>query len=331
MKVKDLFINWFKLSCFAVPILCLSSCDGDGDGVYVISFLFCLPLILTVIFVIVNLVKAKVKEKIEEKKMYATVEKDIQATQAAKAKLEDSNFDINTHPLIAGFKNKYNKDFIALCEKFRSEKVERITAFTDNNLLLEMYFSDNCFVIVKNSYFDFKVFFKTPLSLKEEILTRNVSLDDFEVFSYDEILYIEKFIRIKGEEKTFNKTSNLGLAITEEVWGVAAANRKANQSSITYKTPDIIYYKIVLNSSSMVEPILIEEKKIPKSLIDKKFDELLFIKTKEAYFTKKNNNTSSTSQTSSNLDDLKKLKELLDAGIITQEEFEAKKKQILGL
>ena len=35
--------------------------------------------------------------------------------------------------------------------------------------------------------------------------------------------------------------------------------------------------------------------------------------------------------TSSNLDSLKQLKELLDNGIITQEEFETKKKQILGL
>ena len=30
-------------------------------------------------------------------------------------------------------------------------------------------------------------------------------------------------------------------------------------------------------------------------------------------------------------DELKKLKELLDMGIITQEEFDAKKKQLLGL
>lgn len=32
-----------------------------------------------------------------------------------------------------------------------------------------------------------------------------------------------------------------------------------------------------------------------------------------------------------NLDELKKLKDLLDAGVITQEEFEAKKRQLLGL
>ena len=33
----------------------------------------------------------------------------------------------------------------------------------------------------------------------------------------------------------------------------------------------------------------------------------------------------------SNLDEIKKLKDLLDAGILTQEEFDAKKKQLLGL
>ena len=33
----------------------------------------------------------------------------------------------------------------------------------------------------------------------------------------------------------------------------------------------------------------------------------------------------------SNADELKKYKELLDAGVITQEEFDAKKKQLLGL
>ena len=36
-------------------------------------------------------------------------------------------------------------------------------------------------------------------------------------------------------------------------------------------------------------------------------------------------------QKENNLDELKKLKELLDSGVITQEEFEIKKKQILGL
>ena len=40
---------------------------------------------------------------------------------------------------------------------------------------------------------------------------------------------------------------------------------------------------------------------------------------------------SSVEQQNNNIDDLKKLKDLLDNGVITQEEFDAKKKQLLGL
>ena len=50
---------------------------------------------------------------------------------------------------------------------------------------------------------------------------------------------------------------------------------------------------------------------------------------------KKQKNTESTATVSQapkdSLDELVKLKSLLDAGIITQEEFDAKKKQLLGL
>lgn len=42
-------------------------------------------------------------------------------------------------------------------------------------------------------------------------------------------------------------------------------------------------------------------------------------------------NTPTVIQATSSADELKKMKELLDMGIITQEEFDAKKKQILGL
>jgi len=42
-------------------------------------------------------------------------------------------------------------------------------------------------------------------------------------------------------------------------------------------------------------------------------------------------NISATPTTSSNADELKKFNELLESGVITQEEFDAKKKQLLGL
>ena len=43
------------------------------------------------------------------------------------------------------------------------------------------------------------------------------------------------------------------------------------------------------------------------------------------------NGANITVPTASNADELKKYKELLDSGVITQEEFDAKKKQLLGL
>ena len=43
------------------------------------------------------------------------------------------------------------------------------------------------------------------------------------------------------------------------------------------------------------------------------------------------NNSDSSTTNYSNADELKKFKELLDSGVISQEEFDAKKKQLLGL
>ena len=53
--------------------------------------------------------------------------------------------------------------------------------------------------------------------------------------------------------------------------------------------------------------------------------------TKEEYESAKNANNTPAIQAPSPAEELKKFKELLDAGIITQEEFDAKKKQLLGL
>ena len=53
--------------------------------------------------------------------------------------------------------------------------------------------------------------------------------------------------------------------------------------------------------------------------------------TKEQFEAEKNAKNAPTIQALSPAEELKKFKELLDAGIISQEEFDAKKKQLLGL
>ena len=57
----------------------------------------------------------------------------------------------------------------------------------------------------------------------------------------------------------------------------------------------------------------------------------LFVKKKVDEAKRQKNAPVVVAGTLSNADELKKFKELLDMGIITQEEFDAKKKQLLGL
>ena len=73
------------------------------------------------------------------------------------------------------------------------------------------------------------------------------------------------------------------------------------------------------------------------SFSDNKKEELLKAFSKGQYLTGEDNVYESVDNRSESIsvervaDDLKKLKELLDSGILTQEEFDAKKKQLLGL
>lgn len=64
--------------------------------------------------------------------------------------------------------------------------------------------------------------------------------------------------------------------------------------------------------------------KIPVKLSDKK-------KVEEAIYETQQNNSGANKNQSNNLDDLEKLQNLKQKGVITPEEFEKKKKQILGL
>ena len=73
--------------------------------------------------------------------------------------------------------------------------------------------------------------------------------------------------------------------------------------------------------------------KIPFNLVEKKDEEAEII---VAFIRKKIDEVKSAPsngfvQQTSPAEELKKFKELLDMGIITQEEFDAKKKQLLGL
>ena len=72
-------------------------------------------------------------------------------------------------------------------------------------------------------------------------------------------------------------------------------------------------------NSIPIQPSMVEQAREIVNFIEKRRDELNV------------QQTSTVIQQTSAADELKKFKELLDMGVITQEEFDAKKKEILGL
>ena len=92
----------------------------------------------------------------------------------------------------------------------------------------------------------------------------------------------------------------------------------------TYSTRKFLSTIAVATSSGITKFVLIKNYAEIGNVLSQKINE-------------RQDNTASTSTTSAPapqnnaMDDLKKLKDLLDMGIITQDEFDAKKKQLLGL
>ena len=346
MKAKNLFIDWIKTSIFVVSVLSLSSCDEVDGQFFLLWLLLCSPLFIGLFFIIRHLAKQKQGEKtntehkavemkvFEREKTHIdhkAVEMEVlEREKATQAKLNDPSYDITNHPLLISFKKKHNKDFVSFCKNLNNYQTDGIPAETEEEEKREIYFSSDYFVIVKDDFWNFKQLVNNHKNMKEELLYRNISLDKFEVLNFDNILYIET-ITVKGKKTTYRskEPSNLSLAITEELFGVAAANRAANPTTYTFDTPDYIKYKLVFSGSSNSRPIFIRKTDINTTVRNTIFENLLVKKQKDEYLAK--NNSSNTVTQTNNLDELKKLKELLDAGIITQEEFDAKKKQILGL
>ena len=100
-------------------------------------------------------------------------------------------------------------------------------------------------------------------------------------------------------------------------------------TSVNYKAPGIIngYLSFEYPGSQHIqETIWFNRKKDIVAEFKKAYE---YIKERIAFYKKQKSST--TIQQLSSAEELKKFKELLDADIITQEEFDAKKKQLLGL
>lgn len=124
-------------------------------------------------------------------------------------------------------------------------------------------------------------------------------------------------------------TSSVLIVVTDK--RVLFENKKLFFGSQNTEIPleminDISYNSGMLMASATITSGTKEHK---VSQISKKFIEQLVSTIRKQTELAKNHDT--PKQETNDIEQLKNLKELLDSGILTQEEFDAKKKQILGL
>lgn len=124
--------------------------------------------------------------------------------------------------------------------------------------------------------------------------------------------------------------------------GGGAGNKKINfkdLTSVTFKEPSGITVGFIqfsypgsIEQRGGVMDAINDENSIPiqPSMVDKAVEIVNYIEKRRNELSK-NNNTTIIQQGTSNADELLKFKQLLDAGVITEEEFNLKKKQLLGI
>ena len=136
------------------------------------------------------------------------------------------------------------------------------------------------------------------------------------IIKEEDLLYIEYC----EKKETYTTTkSNSSVAVDAAIYGSAAAI--ANSSST--RTLDLSYYKFVFKNN--IYPALYAS----CSNFDFKGEKVnLYIMSKSK---EKMNKISEVEASNNNVDSLIKYKKLFDEGVITQEEFELKKKQLLDL
>ncbi len=103
----------------------------------------------------------------------------------------------------------------------------------------------------------------------------------------------------------------------------------SDMTAVKYKAPSTINGFLSFDfpgSDNIEETFWFDRKKEIIAEFEKAYE---YIKERIAFYKAQKNAPSNHPLSSA--DELKKFKELLDAGIITQEEFDAKKKQLLGL
>ena len=245
------------------------------------------------------------------------------------------------------------KDFKDFCSKFEEEigfnpevgygdvsSVEICSAnYEQYGWRLFTAFDKRMFIVQKDKYSQVN---EELIKLQEPSVFKNLDVNKYKkmYLPLKNILYIEGDLNEEKHSYKGSGASTLGTMIREDLFGTAAAINYANQKSQTrtyeYKNLKIKIY--VKKEIYGFEHITIED---PAMSPDRPLNEIQSFllelskssKSKENYLLSKENDEDSPKkkESFSNADEIRKYKSLLDDGIISQEEFEQKKKELLNL
>jgi len=328
-------------------------------GTAIVCFILVIIILIVTIYGVSYAVSSNIKEAKEKKEQERKTKEAEEMIKRAEEKLQEESrqndsIDISKLPFCAEFEKEFNISF----QEFKKSFKEIELSFDQYKY---SYMVKNLSIVYNDKYFYIKGLwlhgYEKPISEQSSLdrhkfekiflgpdksnealeIYKTAKVEDFKEFLYslDDLLYIAESFDCKVQTLygTAKKPSNLSLSVTESLFGTAAAMNKLNNNSrgdLTFK--DDFYIKKFIFSESSGLPAVYCVYPTPNSFsADAK--KLFEQKSYEHYQEKltKNNTVTSNTNTITSLDEIKKLKELLDCGAITQEEFDAKKKELLNL
>ena len=180
----------------------------------------------------------------------------------------------------------------------------------------------------------------TTTTMTDQLLEifKNTTIDQVEkiLYPYEDLEYVE-YINDVSQYSMGKKPSSFDLSIHESLYGTASAINKVNNSVHTI-TNDNSYIKLYFSSKSKITPkkyLLCDSEKRGELYYSGGLAKIWNEKEKNHVINSNlinssRNNLQEKISISDNYAKLKELKELLDNGILTQEEFDAEKKKILN-
>lgn len=316
------------VSVIGVVLLSISAGNGSGSLCFIGILLIVVGLIGIYYMEKENQKKAELKEYNERKKVEEEKSKMLQ-----KSNEFQSNNDLENTLFNIEFSNKYKISFLNFKRNFNSKSDDYIDLFHGRfykiNLNNKAYF-----MIISETDMETNDFVKVLLSeyWDEKIydIYKNLILEDFDkyIYPYEYLKFIEYVDEIYSYKMANFRNKN-SYAIDEELFGTAYAANKAISDQKEY-TSDYSYLKFYFD-----DKFQFSESKYYLQGDEKKgsahYTGLLKTVWLEKDINRINNSQSLMNNNESSANQIRELKSLLDDGLITQEEFEAKKKQLLNL